>query len=256
MGRIYITGDCHADFHKFATDKFPQQKELSHEDFVIICGDFGGVWADSDAERYWLNWLNRKNFTTLFVDGNHENFDRLNGGEFPTIDFYGGKAHKIRKNIYHLQRGEIYNIYNRKIFAFGGAKSHDIKDGILRLEQFSNMSTLLRTYNKLSKAGWLVRIDHLSWWDEEMPSKSEMTKGIENLEKCGNKVDFIVSHCCPQRIVDILSSGEYKPDDLTRYFDKIANTVEFSKWFFGHYHKDCVLEEKFIMNYNNITRIV
>lgn len=102
MGKVYITGDCHADFHKFSTDCFPEQKELTKEDFVIVCGDFGGVWSDTGEERYWLNWLSRKNFTTLFVDGNHENFDRLNSNEFKVVDFCGGKAQQIRKNIFHL----------------------------------------------------------------------------------------------------------------------------------------------------------
>mgnify|MGYP003248266971 CR=1 FL=1 len=31
---IYITGDCHADFHKFSTNAFPEQKEMSRDDFL------------------------------------------------------------------------------------------------------------------------------------------------------------------------------------------------------------------------------
>ena len=45
-------------------------------DYVIICRDFG-TWNDSPRARHWLDWLNEKSFTTLFVDGNHSNFDRL-----------------------------------------------------------------------------------------------------------------------------------------------------------------------------------
>ena len=41
---IFVTGDCHADFHKFNIDSFPEQKEMTKDDYVIICGDFGGVW--------------------------------------------------------------------------------------------------------------------------------------------------------------------------------------------------------------------
>ena len=75
---IYVTGDCHGDFRKFSTDSFPEQKEMTKDDIVIVCGDFGAIW-DSDGmsrfESYWLNWLDEKPFTTVFVDGNHENFD-------------------------------------------------------------------------------------------------------------------------------------------------------------------------------------
>ena len=72
---IYITGDTHSDFTRFSTDKFPIQSEMTKNDYVIICGDFGGVWiylVENTYEKYWLDWLNEKNFTTLFIDGNHE----------------------------------------------------------------------------------------------------------------------------------------------------------------------------------------
>lgn len=41
---MYVTGDCHADFSRFSTDNFPEQKNLTKDDYIIICGDFGGVW--------------------------------------------------------------------------------------------------------------------------------------------------------------------------------------------------------------------
>ena len=77
---IYITGDTHipVDIKKLNAKKFPEQRELSENDYVIICGDFGGVWENSPSDLYWLKWLNTRNFTTLFVDGNHENFELLN----------------------------------------------------------------------------------------------------------------------------------------------------------------------------------
>ena len=69
---IYITGDTHGGFQRFTTDHFPQQKQMGRDDYAIITGDFGGVWGDSPREAYWLDWLEKKPFTTLFVDGNHE----------------------------------------------------------------------------------------------------------------------------------------------------------------------------------------
>lgn len=256
MGKVYITGDCHADFHKFSTDCFPEQKELTKGDFVIVCGDFGGVWSDTSEERYWLNWLSRKNFTTLFVDGNHENFDRLNSNEFKVVDFCGGKAQQIRKNIFHLIRGNIYNICDKKFFAFGGASSHDIRDGILDLKDFAGLKELVKTYNKLTSQGKLLRINHISWWKEEMPSSEEMEFGLKTLQEHKYNVDFIISHCCPQHIASLFSHGVYKPDELTSYFDKVAEKTKFSKWFFGHYHDDKAISDRYIMLYNQIVRIV
>lgn len=77
---IHITGDTHSDFARFSTDKFPIQKEMTKNDYIIICGDFGGIWnylLESTYEKYWLNWLNEKNFTTLFVDGNLEELNHM-----------------------------------------------------------------------------------------------------------------------------------------------------------------------------------
>ncbi len=41
---IYITGDTHSDYTRFTENKFPIQAEMTKDDYVIICGDFGGVW--------------------------------------------------------------------------------------------------------------------------------------------------------------------------------------------------------------------
>ena len=254
MSKIYITGDCHADFHKFSSDSFPEQKELTKDDFVIVCGDFG-LWHDSGQERYWLNWLNEKSFTLLFVDGNHENFDRLYGGEFEVVDFLGGQAHKIRESVYHLMRGNVFNLGGKKVFAFGGASSHDIKDGILEPDDYASLLDLKNEYKRLTSSGKMVRINHLSWWAEEMPSKEEMNFGLNTLQKHNNKVDFIVSHCCPQHIASLFSHGLYKHDELTSYFDEVASNTEFSKWFFGHYHDDRAVYDQYIMLYDQIVQI-
>lgn len=69
---IYVTGDCHGGFQRFGSQYFPQQKEMSRDDYMIICGDFGGLWDGSQEENYWLDWLEDKPFTTAFVCGNHE----------------------------------------------------------------------------------------------------------------------------------------------------------------------------------------
>ena len=108
---IYITGDCHNNFERFNTRNFPEQKEMIKDDYVIICGDFGGVWnkdGESKMETSALDWLDGKAFTILFVDGNHENFDRLYA--YPVEMWHGGKVHKIRPFVIHLMRGQIFEL--------------------------------------------------------------------------------------------------------------------------------------------------
>lgn len=112
---IYITGDCHSNFERFNTRNFPEQKEMTKDDYVIICGDFGGVWnkdGESKMETSALDWLDGKAFTTLFVDGNHENFDRLYA--YPVEMWHGGKVHKIRSSVIHLMRGQIFELEEKR----------------------------------------------------------------------------------------------------------------------------------------------
>ena len=49
----YITGDTHipCDISKLKTKRFPESKKLSKNDFLIICGDFGGVWNNDNEHR-------------------------------------------------------------------------------------------------------------------------------------------------------------------------------------------------------------
>lgn len=249
---IYITGDCHGDWSRFSTEAFPEQKEMTRDDFVIVCGDFG-LWENDNTEKWWFKWLSEKPFTLLFVDGNHENFDRLYSDEFDIVDYHGGKAHKIRENIYHLMRGHIFDLCGKKFFVFGGASSHDIKDGILKKEDYPSKRALLNDYNRRTKRGELLRIDHISWWEQELPTEEEMAFGLSNLAKSGNKIDYIVSHCCPQQISSLC--GFFSSDKLTSYFDSIYENVDFSRWFFGHYHDDKQILTKFIMLYEQIIRI-
>ena len=57
---VYVTGDTHGDWmNRLKTDSFPEQKEMTKDDYVIICGDFG-LWDNSNREKYNLDWLDRK----------------------------------------------------------------------------------------------------------------------------------------------------------------------------------------------------
>lgn len=226
---------------------------MTRDDTVIVCGDFG-LWHDAPGEQWWFRWIEEKPFTLVFADGNHENFDRLYSNEFPVVDFHGGKAHKIRENLYHLMRGYIFDFEGKSFFVFGGAQSHDIQDGILDRSDFESDESFLNTVKSWNEKGKYFRINHISWWKQELPTQDEMDFGISTLKQHGNKVDFVISHCCPQEIASM--NGYHTPDILTSYFDGIARQIKFDKWFFGHYHNNNTTYSKFVMLYENIERIL
>lgn len=251
-GNIYVTGDCHNVFKKFNTKCFPVQKQLDKEDYMIICGDFGGIWdgTESKEEKWWLKWLADLNFTILFVDGNHENFDRLNS--YPVTQWNGGKVHKIRESVIHLMRGQVYELCGHKIFTMGGASSHDISGGILDMD-----APDYKARKKELDAGWeSYRINHVSWWAEELPSDMEYEEARKNLEKHQYKVDYIITHCCSDSTQDILAGkGLYSSDKLTGFLDEIKNKSQFEKWYFGHYHDNINVNDKEVLLYDKIIKL-
>lgn len=251
---IFVTGDCHGNVRKFSNAAFQEQKELSRSDTVIVCGDFGLVWEKEETpnEKHWLDWLENKSYTTVFVDGNHENHDRLNS--YPVKEWNGGKVHEVRPHVLHLMRGEVYDIEGVKVLAFGGARSHDIRDGILdgNDPKWKKQAKYLDSIGK-----YMFRVKGVSWWENELPSKEEMENGIQNLKKYDFKVDYVVSHCAPTFVQAYMSCGAYEHDILTDYFQSLVYDygLDFKYWFFGHYHDDRRVLDKFGLLYDQITEI-
>ena len=250
---IYVTGDLHGnlDINKLTTKNFPQQKEMTKDDYLVVLGDFGLVWhwnGETQEEAYWLDWLENKPFTTLFVDGNHECFERLNA--YPVEEWNGGKVHKIRPSVIHLMRGQIFNIDGARCFSFGGASSHDIQDGVLDPEVHEDC---LKIYQWSKNPFKMFRVLGVSWWKEELPTEEEMYEGIKNTLK-NNKVDFVFTHCCPTTTQLFLNS-RYSSDVLTDYLENMRVRLDFKRWYFGHYHVDKAVNDKEIAVYNQVVQI-
>ena len=229
MPSVYITGDTHGqiDWDKLNMRKFPRQRELTKEDVVIIAGDFGGVWDGAGQDRYVLRTYDDRNFTTAFVDGNHENHWLLN--RFPVEKWHGGRVHRISDSVVHLMRGEIFEIAGKRFFVFGGADSID---------------------KQWRKPG-------ISWWPEEIPSREEMDAGQAGLEQVGNRVDYIVTHECPTEVYRRLYDPvPIRPYILTEYLQWLEENTSFDKWYFGHHHVDRDVDEKHVALYQNVVRII
>ncbi|WP_434291206.1 metallophosphoesterase [Clostridium botulinum] len=228
---IFITGDTHIpnDIEKLNELNFPEYKNLTEKDYVIITGDFGGVWNNSEKELYYREWLQKRNFTTLFIDGNHENFDLLY--KFPVEDKFGGKVHKISDSIYHLMRGQVFNINGLKFWTMGGATSTDKEN----------------------------RIKNISWWEEEIPNQIEMAEGLSNLEKHNNEVDYILTHTCSslvlKKITEIYGFQPKPKENLNKYLKIIEEKVDFKHWYFGHFHEDIEIDNKHTLLFEKIIRI-
>lgn len=188
-------------------------------------------------------------FTTLFVSGNHENFDLL--AKYPVEEWCGGKVQRIRPSVLHLLRGQIYRIQGKTFFTMGGASSHDIDGGILEPDD----PLFKKKCRRLDASGTPYRVNHRSWWKEELPSEEEYRTARAALDEAGWSVDYIITHCCPTSVQDELNGGFYKADALTDFLEEVSRRCRFNYHFFGHYHMNRLIQEKYVLLYEQIIKL-
>ena len=247
---IYVTGDCHGNFRRFQSEYFPEQANMTKDDTVIITGDCGGVWFGDSRDDETLDWLERLPFTLAFVCGNHENYDALE--RYPVDDWHGGKVHRIRPHVLHLTRGQIFELEGCRFFTMGGAKSHDIEDGVLEPDapDFERRLTMLQR-----KPRARYRVNHISWWAQELPSDEEYAEARRNLDAVSWAVDYIITHCAPTSIA-LAGSRHNEADRLTDFLQEVQERAKYHYWLFGHYHDNKAVNEKHILLWEQIVRVI
>lgn len=229
--RVFITGNLHGKlgFDKLTDSNFVVQKELTSNDNLIVLGDFGLIWDENIEDELLLDKLANKKFNILFVDGAHENFDLLN--KYEVVELYGAKAHKIRDNIYHLIRGEIYTIAGKKYLAFGGGESLDKN----------------------------FRLEGISYWKEEIPSKEDWANLKANLEKNNNFIDYILTYTPPSDDLKIIGAelghNLGKGNEISQNLQLCLSGVKYKKWYHSYYHLDSEITRKHINVYKKILEI-
>lgn len=221
---IYVTGDIHGakGLERFRSGNFPEGRRMTKQDYVVILGDFGIPWLNDGSDRYGLTWLEQQPWTTLFVEGNHENYSALYS--YPEMSWSGGRIHRINSSVYHLMRGYVFTIDGYRILAIGGAESIDKE----------------------------CRIPYRSWWPEENWSTADCRKIYDASQQ---DIDFVFAHTAPRRIVDELLPGMYRFNcDVSNAMEQMA--VQFKKiWYFGHFHMDKKVNDKYTCLYRSVIKI-
>lgn len=222
---IYVTGDTHGDLSVFNS---PKLKKLTEKDYLIICGDFGFLWDNSEKEKKKLEKLKKKKYTICFLDGSHENFDILDS--YTPYRWKGGNTHKIADNIYHLLRGEIFELEGKTFFVMGGGESSDRE----------------------------MRVEGESWWKHEMPTSEELINGGENLKAAGYSVNYILTHESPAIAKDFIklhTNQSVSINILNNYLQELMKDVEYMHWYFGSIHADIQISRKMTAVFNNFIEI-
>ncbi len=212
---IYVTGDMHGDLERLYDREF---RKLKSGDILIVCGDFGYIFNGGKTEREVIDYLAKRKFITAFVDGTHDNLEKIN--RCRTTVWKGGMVHRIKGNLLHLMRGQVFEIEGNRIFTFGGGESID-KD---------------------------MRVEAGNWWREEEPTPLEMANGAKILDEYDCHVDYIITHEPPSLVKSamLLRRGTAdRVNKLNGYFEEIGKSCDFKHWYFGSLHEDKVITERY-----------
>lgn len=211
---IYVTGDMHGDLDRLYSRDF---RRLKKGDVLLVCGDFGYIFDGSKTEKQVVKFFSERKFVTAFVDGTHDNLERISRGR--TTVWKGGMVHRIKGNLLHLMRGQIFEIEGNRIFTFGGGESVD-KD---------------------------MRVDFGNWWREEEPTPQEMAEGAKRLDEVNCQVDYIITYEPPALVKSAMLLRRGDADQINKlngYLEEIGRACSFKHWYFGCLHEDRVITER------------
>jgi hypothetical protein len=216
--RIMVAGDWHGN-GPWATHVIGRLAELLRGNSIptiVHLGDFG-VWAGQHGDRYLQDVslaLRHANALLYFVDGNHEDFRRLQAAlEHAERTMLPGRSSiPVENGIQWMRRGARWTWQGRRWLACGGAVS-------------------------LDKA---ARTEGHDWWPEE-----EITAAEEQEIIAAGPADVIVTHDCPAGVRHSFPPPPYWWDvrDMARSdahqerLQRIVDAVQ-PRWILhGHLHR-------------------
>lgn len=225
---VFITGDKHQRFEGIINKA--DFGYFDENDAVIVLGDMGLFWRHDkkDANSFIEYFEQNYKFMLYFIDGNHENFKLLNALK----EDENGMGY-VSEHIRHLKRGRRYNIQGKDILAIGGADSVD---------KFR-------------------RTEGLSWWKDEAITNEDVAR-VE-----AGHYDYVLSHCCPASVfndnkVYLCTLGNIVDDSNPDFhisenkLEQVKNKITFNKWYFGHYHVDRDIDDKFSCLFHSYKELV
>lgn len=187
MTKILVLGDLHGNLsHLIKAAKMAKRKGA---DRIVQVGDFGVVWDKSDTAQNASNVMAQFGLELWFLDGNHENFDRLKElGADPD----GDVDVEIAPHVHYLPRGFTWVWDDVRFMSLGGAFSVDIEPD-------------LSCYPP-----WRGRQLGVGYWKEETITYRQVDKAV-----AAGKVDVLLTHDSPEipsKLESLMVSGGYMED--------------------------------------------
>lgn len=208
---VYYTGDIHG--RKQEIVELCEHFELTEDDVVVILGDVGANYYESERDKRLKRALSRLKPTIFCIHGNHE-IRPANIPGYQTKEWNGGIVwyEEQYPNLLFAKDGEIFTLGGLTHLVIGGAYSVD------------KYYRLMRDYG---------------WWPDEQPS-AEIKAYVEQQIQ-GRHFDVILSHTCPfkyEPVEAFLPMIDQKTVDTSteEWLDRIEETAKYDAWLCGHWH--------------------
>lgn len=216
---IWVTGDKHGQLDAL---ELPGYNKIKKKDTLLICGDFGFVWDGSKAEKKALKALSKRKYTIAFVEGCNENYEMLE--QYPEVDFCGGRARQVDKNIFQLERGGLYEIEGKKILSFGGGSVDPMTS-------------------------------EMEFVDKIEPNDKQIDLAIENIKIANGQLDLIITHEPPYSVLGCMKENPGDGALINDVLDQIRSHCKFKKWCFGKFHVDKEIPPYYSALFNKLIQI-
>ena len=70
---------------------------------------------------------------------------------------------------------------------------------------------------------------------------------------CGWTVDYIITHSPPSGLAERLDRPR---DELTDFLEEIRQKASYRSWMFGHCHRDQAIDEKHLLLWEQVVRVI
>nr|WP_243131824.1 hypothetical protein [Lacrimispora amygdalina] len=84
---------------------------------------------------------------------------------------------------------------------------------------------------------------------------SHADQARRSLDAVGWQVDYIITHCAPTSIA-LMGSRHNEADRLTDFLQEVRERAKYHYWLFGHYHDNKAIDEKHILLWEQIVRVI
>jgi 3-oxoacid CoA-transferase subunit A len=224
---IYVTGDKHGRLKP--VKQFAKREGLSDEDVIVILGDAGFNYYNSERDAWTKKVVAKIAPTVLCIHGNHEIRPQSLPRLYHEAQWHGGTVFVEDEfpNILFAKDGEVYDLDGISAIAIGGAYSVD---------------------------KWYRLENGLRWFANEQPNDKVKARVEAKLDSLDWKVDVVLSHTCPfgyEPTEAFLPDVDQSMVDTSTevWLDRIERRLEYKRWYCGHWHIEKSIDQmRFMFN--------